>query len=91
MPVELVTLVGDGQAPPVPLEQRHPEIAFELLDRLGHRRLGNREALGGPGYRSLLRDRDEVLELPDGERHGVVKASAMRYEKRPRRRRDTKP
>ena len=60
----------------------HAEIALELLDRLGHRRLGDREVLGGARDRSLFGDGDEILQLTEGEGHGSFKHGARREARR---------
>jgi len=69
MAQELMALVGDVQAPRVPLEQFHAEIVLQFLDRLGDRRLRDRQVLRGARYGALLGHRDEELQLPDRERH----------------------
>ena len=73
MAEELVTVIGDGRAARMALEEFDTEIALQLLDRLGHRRLGNRQVLGSAGDRALLGDGDEILQLTEGEGHGLLK------------------
>ena len=46
---------------PMTLEQFDAEIALKLLDRLGDRRLRDRQVLGGARHRALLGDGDEEL------------------------------
>jgi hypothetical protein len=45
-------------------QQRHPEPPFELPDRPRQRRLRDPEPLRGPPEMQLLRDGDEVPQLP---------------------------
>ena len=69
MAQELVAAMGYVQAPRVALEQLDAEIALQLLDRLGDRRLRDGEVLRGARHGALLGDGDEILQLPDGEGH----------------------
>ncbi len=69
MPVELVAAMGDGEAAPVPLEQGDAEIVLEFLDRVGDRRLADRQRLRRCRDGAFLGDRDEILQLPQRERH----------------------
>ena len=73
---ELMALVGDVQPARMALEQRDAEIALQLLDRLGDRRLRDRQILRGARNSALLGDGDEILQLPDGEGHGSADSSA---------------
>jgi hypothetical protein len=71
MAQELMALVCDVQPARMSLEKRDAEIALQLLDRLGDRRLGDGEMLRGARNSALLGDGDEILQLPDGEGHGL--------------------
>lgn len=55
-------LAGRGQcgALSVAFEQRQAQILLEAADLLGHRGLGDEQALGGPGEVQLLGDGLEV-------------------------------
>ena len=53
--------IGEFDPPARSLEQRYPELLFELADLVAERWLGDVQALGGPAEVELLRDRDEVL------------------------------
>ena len=70
MAQELMALVGDVQPARMALEQLDAEIALQLLDRLGDRRLRDGEVLRGARNRALFGNGDEILQLPDGEGHG---------------------
>src|SRR5690606_23253635 len=74
--VELMALVGDGEAAPVALEEGDAEVGLELLDRFGDGRLADRKALRGARNGALLGDGDEVLQLAQGEGHGADNALA---------------
>jgi hypothetical protein len=52
--------VGQGDAPPLPEEQRRPELLLERPDRLAHRRLGHVERLARAGEALAPGDLDEV-------------------------------
>jgi hypothetical protein len=47
----------------VPLEQRHPDLALHLPDRLADLRSGQVQALGGPAEVQLLGEGQEDLDL----------------------------
>ena len=53
------------RAAPVPHEQLHAELGFELADVLGDVRLHRVEAVGGGGERAFFGDREQRLELAD--------------------------
>ena len=44
---------------PDPIEQRHPDFIFQLLDGLADRRLGREHGLGGLGKATLTHDFDK--------------------------------
>ena len=61
--------MGERDAAAGALEERGAEIALQLLDRLGDRRLGDGKLARGAGDRADLGDGDEVLELAELEGH----------------------
>ena len=67
MPVELMALVCDREPSPVAIEEHDTEIALEVLDCVGHRRLRDREVLRRARNRLRLARGDEVLELAESE------------------------
>jgi hypothetical protein len=68
-----MAVVGDGQSAAMALKQGDTEIPLQFLDGVGHRRLADRETVCSAGNGALLRRRDEILELPEGEGHGALK------------------
>jgi uncharacterized protein (DUF1786 family) len=78
MAQELMTVVRDGQAAGVPIEKLDAEVTFQLLQRFGDGRLRNGKILRGAGHGALLGDRDEILELPQGECHGPLNHAEKR-------------
>ena len=55
---------GEGDMPAVAHEQRAAELALELADLLGERRLADVEPRGGAAEVQLVGDRDEVPHQP---------------------------
>jgi hypothetical protein len=48
-----------------PVEQRDPELTFELLDLLAQSRLGQVDSSGGAAEVQLFRNRHEVPEVSE--------------------------
>ena len=67
------------RAPPIPHDELHAEVGFELAHVLGDVRLHRVEAIRGGGERALFGDRQQRLELPD------VHADVLRPADRSRR------
>ena len=76
-PLPSVAPMGTGDAAAGAVEEVRSEIALELLDRFGHRRLGDRELAGGAGNRSGLGDGDEILELAEFEGQGPLRLEGL--------------
>jgi hypothetical protein len=54
--------IGQFDRAPGPIDEAHPQLAFQLLDLLTERRLGNVEPLGGAAEVSFLGDGHEVAK-----------------------------
>ncbi len=76
----------DAGPGPVPVQQRHAELALELGDRLAQRRLRDVQLLSGAPQRSVLADRPDVLQLL--QPHGASSISSVRLRDRLHRSRD---
>ncbi|GAA2906720.1 hypothetical protein GCM10020220_114980 [Nonomuraea rubra] len=57
------SLRGDDHSAPGTGEQRHAELALEIADRAGQRRLRDVERPGRVGHGAVLRSRDHIAEL----------------------------
>ena len=62
---------GEGHPGPGPGEQLHPELALQLLDLLGQRRLGHEQPLRRAGEASFGRDGGEVAQQPGVDIHAI--------------------
>jgi hypothetical protein len=53
---------GFGQAnqSPAPVEQRRPDLLFEIVNAVGHRRLDDANGLGGAAETGVLGDGNEI-------------------------------
>ena len=61
--------LGQGDAPRRALEQPRAELVLEPRDRRAQGLLGDVQPLGGAGEVQLLRDGDEIAELPELDIH----------------------
>ena len=61
--------LGQGDAPRRALEQPRAELVLEPRDRRAQGLLGDVQPLGGPREVQLLRDGDEIAELPELDIH----------------------
>ena len=71
MTEEELTAVGERDAAAGAFEECRAEVVLERLDRLGDRRLGDRELPRRARDRPDLGDGDEVADLAEVEGHGV--------------------
>jgi hypothetical protein len=53
----------EGDPPPAPVEERHPQFRLEPRDRLAERRLRDSELLGGPRHMFEPGDCPEIVQL----------------------------
>ena len=49
-----------------PLEDRHPQLLFQLFDGQAQRGLRDKHTIGGPFEVAFLRQGDDVLQLGEG-------------------------
>src|SRR5262249_15261048 len=56
--------LGEPDLARCPKQELGPELLLELSDRRAQRRLGHVQAIGGAAEVELLRDRDEVAQMP---------------------------
>jgi hypothetical protein len=63
LPQQDLTGLGEGDLAGGAPQQRHPELALQLPDRAGQRRLRHAQPRGGAPEVSFLGDRDEVAKL----------------------------
>ncbi len=76
---EQLPLAGRHGAVAAALEQLHTENRFQFSDRLGDRRLRNRQAFGGPLHAAELRDGQKALEMTEFD--AAVREAALHNER----------
>ena len=72
--VQGAALPGEDEPGPVPGEQLHAELPFQLLDRPGDGGLGDPQLSRRPGHVPVLAGRHKIPQL--GQRHGSISPSS---------------